>query len=121
MIVVLAAAADDEPSQESDAWGHGAFTKVLLEALEGRADRGRSRRASPLLAPQPPTGPQAASPGQPDGIVSLDEIIDYVTQQVPSLTRVGADEHTAQHPTVSPEDLVPFVRLPLTRGGSVNR
>jgi len=121
MIVVLAAAADDEPSQESDAWGHGAFTKVLLEALEGRADRGRSRLKASELPAKNNGAALSQAADEPDGIVSLDEIIDYVTQQVPSLTRVGADEQTAQHPTVSPEDLVPFVRLPLTRGGSVNR
>lgn len=106
MIVVLAAASDDEPSQEADAWEHGAFTKILLEALSGRADTGRSRR------------PAAGSPlprNRPDGVISLDEVIDYVLRHVPELTRAGADEKTAQHPTVSPERLVPYVKVPLAR------
>jgi uncharacterized caspase-like protein len=123
MIVVLAAASDDEPSQESDAWEHGAFTKILLEALSGRADVGRSRlRTSRTPGPNQP-GPAAVgtaagslqSPNSPDGVISLDEVIDYVLRRVPELTRTGADEETAQHPTVSPEKLVPYVKLPLAR------
>ncbi len=37
-LVVYAASMGDEDSQESDAWGHGAFTKALIEAIgEGQA------------------------------------------------------------------------------------
>ena len=128
MIVVLAAASDDEPSQESDAWEHGAFTKILLEALSGRADVGRTRlRTSRTPGPNQPgpnqpgpaaVGPAAVSlqsPNSPDGVISLDEVIDYVIRRVPELTRTGADEETAQHPTVSPEKLVPYVKVPLAR------
>ena len=100
MILVLAAASDAEASQESDAWGHGAFTTSLLEALAGRADR-RSARHAPA----------------PDGVVTLDEIADYVTARVPELTTAVGER--PQHPTVSPATLVPFVTLPLadTRAG----
>ncbi|MFM9058169.1 MAG: hypothetical protein ACKOSQ_03410 [Planctomycetaceae bacterium] len=93
MILVLAASADDEASQESDAWGHGAFTKVLLEALAGAAD---TRGAA----------------GGGDGIVSVDEIVEHVLAGVPRLTATG---RSAQHATVSPDGLVPYVTLPLTR------
>ena len=94
MILVLAASADDEPSQESDAWGHGAFTKVLLEGLAGAADtRGR------------------VGVGK-DGEVSIDELVEHVLVGVPVLTGAGRLE---QHATVSPDALVPYVTLPLTR------
>ncbi|MFM8985227.1 MAG: hypothetical protein ACKONH_04080 [Planctomycetia bacterium] len=93
MILVLSASADDEASQESDAWGHGAFTKVLLEALSGAAD---TRGAG----------------GVKDGVVSVDEIVEHVLAGVPALTAAG---RAAQHATVSPDTLVPYVTLPLTR------
>ena len=121
MIVILAAAADDEPSQEADVWGHGAFTKILLEALAGRADVGRSRLRAPRTGnggrPNVEGGPAPTGGGRarPDGIVSIDEVIDYVIKRVPELTRRGNDEDTAQHPTVSPEEIVPFVNLPMAR------
>jgi len=116
MIVVLAAASDDEPSKESDTWGHGAFTKVLLEAFAGNADVGRSgmRSRTGAVAGRPTTRSAGDGDEHPDGIVSLDEILDYVLKHVPELTRAGVDEATAQHPTVSPEALVPYVRLPLS-------
>ncbi|RLS76250.1 MAG: hypothetical protein DWI03_09625 [Planctomycetota bacterium] len=95
MVLVLSASADDESSQESDAWGHGAFTKVLLEALAGAADVG---------------GGAAAVGG--DGTVSLDEVVAHVLATVPKLTAAGL---SAQHPTVAPDALVPYVTLPLTK------
>ena len=94
MILVLSASADDEASQESDAWGHGAFTKVLLEALAGAADtRGEGGQGG-------------------DGLVSVDEVVEHVLAGVPSLTGSG---RRGQHPTVSPDGLVPYVTLPLTK------
>jgi large subunit ribosomal protein L25 len=100
MMLVLAASADDETSQESDAWGHGAFTKVLLEALEGAADTRGART-------NPDTGAERG-----DGIVSVDEVVEHVIAGVPRLT---GDGRAGQHPTVSPDSLVPYVTLPLTR------
>lgn len=94
MVLVLSASADDESSQESDAWGHGAFTKVLLEALAGAADT---------------RGGAGAEVG--DGIVTLDEVVDHVLAVVPTLTATG---HAVQHPTVAPNTLVPYVALPIT-------
>lgn len=95
MVLVLSASADDESSQESDAWQHGAFTKVLLEALAGAADT---------------RGAAAAVGG--DGVVCLDEVVEHVLAKVPELTAAG---HAAQHPTVAPDALVPYVTLPLTK------
>lgn len=95
MILVLAAAADDESSVESDTWGHGAFTRALLDVLA--ADSAAAR----------------------DGVVSLDEVIDHVVAAVPRMTRVGDGERggggaSAQHPTVSPAALVPYMSIPLS-------
>jgi len=123
MILVLAAASDEESSQESAAWGHGAFTASLLEALAGRADTRGLRRtatrpdgdgpAAPLGQPaagQTPAGPTSDGP-TPDGVVTLAEIVEYVVTRVPALTAAAGD--TPQHPTVSPAGLLPFVTLPL--------
>ena len=107
MILVLAAASDSEPSQESSAWGHGAFTKTLLEALDGAADVGSSRAGGQV-------GAQRKKSGGPDGVVSLDEVVDHVLRKVPELTLVDDDVETAQHPTVSPVAIVPYITLPLT-------
>jgi uncharacterized caspase-like protein len=109
MILVLAAASDDEASQESASWGHGAFTTSLLEALSGRADtRAAGRRGD--------------TPAAADGFVTLDEVADYVAARVPELTAsVGS---AAQHPTVSPVSLLPFMSLPIAAeraGGPVGR
>jgi WD40 repeat protein len=101
MILVLAAASDEEPSQESGAWGHGAFTKTLLEALDGAADVGRTAESA------------AKDAERPDGVVSLDEVVDYVLRKVPEMTLVDDDESTAQHPTVSPDSIVPYITLPV--------
>jgi WD40 repeat protein len=108
MILVLAAASDAEASQESDVWGHGAFTTSLLEALAGRADTRSARRGT---RPGADGDPAVASGPEPDGVVTLAEIADYVIARVPELT-TGVGERP-QHPTVSPASLVPFVTLPL--------
>jgi uncharacterized caspase-like protein len=41
-LVVFSAAQGSELSQERADWGHGAFTKALLEALQGTADANRN-------------------------------------------------------------------------------
>jgi WD40 repeat protein len=95
MILVLAAAADDEQSFESETWGHGAFTRALLDVLS------------------------ADSAAAADGVVSLDEVIDHVVAAVPRMTREGDDGRgnagpSRQHPTVSPAALVPYMSIPLS-------
>jgi len=72
-ICIITASADDQFSQESSKWGggHGVFTHFLLQGLEGNADYNRDR------------------------IVSLGEIIPYLSEQVRRETR------NAQSPTVS--------------------
>jgi len=62
-VVVFTASRGDEASIEREDWGHGAFTKALLEGFSGEAD----------------TYPV-------DKQVSLAELRDYVTQRVEELT-----------------------------------
>ncbi|MFM8498319.1 MAG: hypothetical protein ACKOEM_22785 [Planctomycetia bacterium] len=107
MIVVLAAAADDQPSQEADIWGHGAFTKALLEGLAGKADIGPTNSWAHRTGKHVPLEPG------PDGIVSLDELIDYVCTTVPVLTKGVSGK--VQNPQASPTDLLEFVRPALAR------
>jgi WD40 repeat protein len=95
MILVLAAAADDEQSFESETWGHGAFTRALLDVFA------------------------ADSAAAADGVVSLDEVIDHVVETVPRMTREedggrGNAGPSRQHPTVSPAALVPYMSIPLS-------
>jgi WD40 repeat protein len=66
--VVFTSSRGAELSQESDEWGHGAFTYALLNGLNGKAD---------LV---------------PDGKVSMKELDTYVSETVPQLT------NGAQHP-----------------------
>ena len=110
MFLVVAASGENEPSQESVSWGHGAFTTVLLAALGGAAERSN-------------LDDEVEDPGET--VVTFDELVDYVTAEVPRLTQAEAGvrgvaaEHSAQHPTLSPEGLIPYVTLPLAGAGAV--
>jgi WD40 repeat protein len=69
-VVILAASTGKEFSMERPDWGHGAFTKALLDAMEaGNADLNQ------------------------DGIISLQELDYYVSERVKELT------NGVQHPT----------------------
>ena len=63
----MASATKDEYALENPAWGHGAFTKALVEGLEGRADSNK------------------------DGLVEFNELDTYVTDRVKELT--GGKQH----------------------------
>jgi uncharacterized caspase-like protein len=96
-MLVLAAASDAEESNESSTWGHGAFTRCLLDALAGRADVPGGRGGSAV----------------PDGIVTLDEVARYVETTVPRVVAEAGGRR--QHPHTSPAALVPYMTLPLAR------
>jgi uncharacterized caspase-like protein len=87
MVFTLAASAGSELSAEKKAWRHGAFTKSLLEVLDGKAG-------------------DATDPA-----VTLDEVVRYVRRAVPDLT--GG----RQNPTAAPDGLLPYMNLRLTRRG----
>ncbi len=82
----VTASAGNEKSEEDEQWGHGAFTKSLLEALDGRADTSG------------------------DGLVTLREVVRYAQQAVPKLTE------GRQNPTAAPDELLPLISVPLARG-----
>ncbi|MCU0979236.1 MAG: hypothetical protein MUF25_08725, partial [Pirellulaceae bacterium] len=62
----------------------------LIEALQGAADR---------------------ETGNGDGIVTLDEAVEYVQRMVAA---DSAADPQSQHPTAGPASLLPLARLPLT-------
>ena len=63
-LVVFSAAQGHELSQERPDWGHGAFTKALLEGLQGAADAN----------------------GNPNGEITISELDSYLTDRVQELT-----------------------------------
>jgi len=69
-VTVLTSCTSSETSAEDEKWNHGAFTKVLLDALGTDADKDR------------------------DGFLSMSELIGYLVTRVPALTS------NSQHPGV---------------------
>nr|VFJ48490.1 MAG: WD40 repeat [Candidatus Kentron sp. FW] len=78
-VAVMAAAGDQEESREHSEWRHGAFTKALIDGVEGKADRDENGRI---------------------GIRELDR---YITERVKELTE--GRQHTI---TDIPEDMPNF-------------
>ena len=89
VVFTVAASTGEQKSAEQASWRHGAFTKCVLDGLGGRADR--------------------APGGNGDGVVTLDELVEYVQQEVPKLT------DGRQTPTAAPDDILPATSLPLTK------
>ena len=76
-VVVMTASTGKESSQESSEWGHGAFTKALIEGLEGEADFDR------------------------DNTIDIKEIDLYITKRVKALTS-GSQHPTTEIPKTMP-------------------
>ncbi len=88
-MLVLSATDVGELAAEFPTLGHGIFTDVLLKGLGGQADR----------------------PQLPDGEIDFEEIVGYVSQEVPKQNRARS-----QHPVASPHNLLrAMVFLPLVR------
>jgi len=85
VIFTITASTGDQRSQERSSWGHGAFTKCLLEGLAGSADESQ------------------------DGVVTVSELVAHVHQAVARLT------DGQQTPTAAPDELLPYIWLPLSR------
>jgi hypothetical protein len=65
-VTVLTSSAADRPSREDDRWQHGAFTKVMLDALSSSADDIDTYR---------------------DGVISMAEFAAYIAKHLPELTQ----------------------------------
>ncbi len=77
-VVTFASSQGRETSEESAAWGHGAFTKALIEGLgEGKAD---------LLH---------------NGSITVSELDAYIAERVKTLTE------GRQHPVMSRPNTIP--------------
>ena len=83
-VVVMSASTGSEVSIEDPAWGHGAFTKALLDGLDGPADYDRN------------------------GVITLKELDLHITRSVKKLTN-GSQRPTTQIPENMP-DFPLFVR-----------
>ena len=76
-VVVMTASTGKEESQERPDWGHGAFTKALIEGLTGKADHNR------------------------DNVVDIKELDFYMTYRVKDLTE-GFQHTTTEIPKTMP-------------------
>jgi WD40 repeat protein len=77
-VVIMAASTGSEISQESPEWGHGAFTKAIIDGLKyGKADK------------------------SDDGIINLQELDVYVTEQVKELTKGHQHSKTNYSPSIT--------------------
>ena len=75
--VVMSASTGKETSHERSEWGHGAFTKALIEGLEGKADFDM------------------------DNTVDIKEIDLFITKRVKALTN-GSQHPTTEIPKTMP-------------------
>jgi hypothetical protein len=85
VIFSVTASTGEQRAAEKAEWHHGAFTRCLLDALNGGADQSR------------------------DGVIRLDEVVPYVKDAVDKLTS------GRQTPTAAPDEILPFTAIPMTR------
>jgi hypothetical protein len=83
--VIMTASRGSEVSQEKDDMGHGVFTYYLLKGLQGEADKNN------------------------DGIVSVGELYEYVSAQVPKATK------NTQTPLMSADEVAGEIVLGVTK------
>jgi WD40 repeat protein len=76
-VVIMTASTGKEESQERPEWGHGAFTKALIDGLDGNADFNKDR------------------------VIDIKELDLYVTNRVKDLTG-GAQHPTTEIPKTMP-------------------
>lgn len=99
ILTLTASEGHEEAAEDRDA-RLGRFTARLIEALAGTAD-----------------GVSEIATRQPDGIVTLDEVIAYVRQ---TLAADSLKDGFIQRPTAGPSDLLRTIHLPLTATGIKN-
>lgn len=100
-LVVTATGIDENALEGSKFGGHGAFTKALMDGLEGAADG--------VIPPGLPLPPKS------DGIVELLEMAAFVKEQVLKST------NGIQEPSFTPEELFELSELPLVRANNAGR
>ena len=88
---------------EKAEWGHGAFTRCLLQALAGGSGAGSAGSSRDADARSPKAGTSGAR------AVTFDEVVRYVKDAVAKLT--GGE----QTPTAAPDEIIPFTAIPITR------
>ncbi|SOD96445.1 caspase family protein [Spirosoma fluviale] len=86
-LITLASSSENELSWEDPAWQHGAFTKALLDGLQGKADTNGDR------------------------FVLVSELFSYLQKTVPALVKAKKAED--QHPKIYPETLTESQDFPL--------
>jgi WD40 repeat protein len=91
--IVFSSCRGSEVSWESDQWHNGAFTSVIKSCLSG----GQAKADT-------------------DGIVSVEEMKDYVIRRVPEVVS-GLQPGASQHPTVDRDNI--FIRFGFPRVASV--
>ena len=91
VIFTLAASKGEQQAAENRAWKHGVFTKCLLESLEGKGNPAGGRD------------------------VMLKNVVAYVEKTVPRITGELTKGAKTQQPTAAPDELMGYIRLPLTR------
>ena len=73
-VTVLTSSTADKVSHEDEKWGHGAFTKALLDALSASDDVDTNR----------------------DGVISMSELTAYIEKRLTNLTngnqQLGLDQ-----------------------------
>lgn len=91
-IITLASSSDGQLSWEDSSWQHGAFTKALLDGLNGAADTDK------------------------DHFVSVNELFSYLQKTVPNLlSKVDRLKNEKQQPQMYPEKLPNSADFPLVQ------
>ncbi len=75
-IISISSSSKEEESYENAVWGNGAFTRVLLDGLDGNADK----------------NPQ-------DGTIKIQELSDYLVREVPVIVKEQMERE--QHPVLA--------------------
>ena len=101
-VVIMAAASSSQSAHEQTSWGHGAFSMAVIEAMTHPATR-KVPSQVPLPAP-------------PEGLITLEEIRQYVIQRVKELTD-GQQTVITNHSGNIPYSSIPMAIIPKSDAG----
>ncbi|QDT04502.1 WD domain, G-beta repeat [Rubripirellula lacrimiformis] len=117
VVLTLTASEGDEEAAEQRESRMGRFTATMVDALGGKADQmdessiNREPANGAARAAQSVDSLGRDSTGNGDGVISITELVDYVSRRV---SRESEAEGMPQHPTASPGYLLRTLTLPLT-------